>query len=190
MEDTLHNLTKAFVGESQARNRYTFYAKAARDEGYEQIAEVFELTANQEKQHAKNLFKLISTLNTSREAVKVETEAPTVFGTTSENLKAAISGENFEHTIMYPEFANTAESEGHQDIANRLKAIAKAEEHHEERYQKLLTEIENGSVFKKNQESSWVCRECGYVHLGTTPPDICPSCDHASAFFQLKCEDY
>ena len=190
MEKTLQNLTKAFVGESQARNRYTFYAKTARDEGYEQIGELFELTANQEKQHAKNLFKLISALNPSGQAIKVEAEAPTIFGTTSENLKAAIGGENFEHTIMYPGFATTAEGEGHQDIANRLRAIAKAEEHHEERYQKLLNEIENETVFKKPQDVFWVCRECGYTHFGTTPPDLCPSCDHASAFFQLKCEEF
>jgi len=190
MKQTLQNLTKAFIGESQARNRYTYYAKIAREEGYEQIAEIFELTANQEKQHAKNLFTLVSRLNPSGQQVSVEAEAPTVFGTTAENLKAAISGENFEQTKMYPGFADLAESEGHQDIANRLRSIAKAEEHHEERYQKLLNEVKAGTVFKKETEVVWICRECGYPHLGPTPPANCPSCDHSSAFFQLKNEEY
>jgi rubrerythrin len=190
MADTLQNLTKAFIGESQARNRYTFYAKTARNEGYEQIAEIFELTANQEKQHAKNLFTLISSLNTSGQPLQVETEAPTVLGTTAENLKAAIAGENFEQTKMYPEFADTAEGEGHQDVAKRLRSIARAEEHHEERYRKLLKEVEAKTVFKKAGEVIWVCRECGYAHSGSTPPVKCPACDHSSAFFQLKCEEY
>ncbi|MEI7690088.1 MAG: rubrerythrin family protein [bacterium] len=193
MSTTLENLSKAFVGESQARNRYTFYAKVARGEGFEQIAEIFEQTANQEKQHAKNLFKLINSLNTPElnvVAVKVEAEVPTVFGTTAENLQAAIDGEHFEHTSMYPEFADIAEKEGHQEISNRLRSIAKAESHHEERYQKLLKEINNGSVFTKEAEATWVCRECGYIHLGKSAPAKCPSCDHATAFFQLQCENY
>ncbi|MDD5693222.1 MAG: ferritin family protein [Patescibacteria group bacterium] len=190
MTETLQNLTKAFIGESQARNRYTFYAKIARDEGFEQIASIFEETANQEKEHAKNLFKLINELKDSDENISVETETPTIFGATVENLKAAIGGENFEHTKMYPEFADVAEKEGHQDIANRLRSIAKAEEHHEERYQKILNEVKAGTVFKKNKEVTWVCRECGYIHVGLTPPIKCPSCDHATAFFQQKCEEY
>ncbi len=190
MENTLQNLTKAFIGESQARNRYTFYAKTAREEGFEQIAEIFEQTANQEKQHAKSLFKLISALNKSGEAIMVEAEAPTVFGTTSENLAAAISGENFEQTKMYPDFAKIAEDEGHAEIAARLRSIAIAEKHHEERYLKLLAIVKGQSVFKKEQAVSWVCRECGYVHFGKTPLDNCPSCDHKMAFFQIQSEDY
>jgi len=193
MSTTLENLTKAFVGESQARNRYTFYAKIARDEGFEQIAEIFEQTANQEKQHAKNLFRLINGLNTPElnvVAVKVEVEAPTVLGKTAENLQSAIDGEHFEHTTMYPEFADLAEKEGHQEISNRLRAIAMAENHHEERYQKLLKSLKDGSLFKKVTETTWVCRECGYVHLGKSAPEKCPSCDHATAFFQVKCESY
>lgn len=190
MTETLKNLTKAFIGESQARNRYTFYTKIAQNEGYEQIAEIFELTANQEKQHAKHLFKLISELKENAEDIMVEAGTPTTFGTTVENLKAAIGGENFEHTKMYPGFADTAEKEGYQNIANRLRAIAKAEEHHEERYQKVLSEISAGTVFKKKKKVWWVCRECGYMHFGITPPEECPSCDHAKAFFQIKNEEY
>jgi rubrerythrin len=193
MSTTLENLTKAYIGESQARNRYTFYAKIARNEGYDQIASIFEETANQEKEHAKNLFRLINSMNTpdlNVVAIKVEVEAPTVLGTTAENLESAIAGENFEHTKMYPEFAETADSENLPEIANRLRAIAKAEEHHEERYKKLLKEVTDGTVFKKDEEVVWVCRECGYAHKGKTPLVKCPSCDHATAFFQIKCEEY
>jgi rubrerythrin len=190
MTETLQNLTKAFIGESQARNRYTFYTKIARNEGYEQIAEIFELTADQEKQHAKHLFRLINELKENSRNITVEAEAPTTLGNTGENLKAAIAGENYEHSKMYPEFADVAEKEGYQEIANRLRSIAKAEEHHEERYQKLLKEVETGTVFKKEKEVWWVCRECGYMHFGKTPPEKCPSCDHLLAFFQLKCEEY
>lgn len=190
MTETLQNLTKAFIGESQARNRYTFYAKVARNEGYEQIAAIFEETANQEKEHAKNLFKLINKLKENNENIQVEAGAPTVFETTKENLQAAIGGENFEYSKMYPEFADVADKEGYQEIANRLRAIAKAEEHHEERYKKLLKEVSDGTIFKKEEEVIWVCRECGYVHKGKTPPVKCPSCDHATAFFQVKAEEY
>lgn len=190
MKKTLQNLSKAFIGESQARNRYTFYAKTAREEGYEQIAEIFEQTANQEKQHAKSLFKLISKLNESGNPIEIEAEAPTVFGTTSENLEAAIAGENFEYTKMYPKFAEVAEEEGLDAIAHRLRSIAIAEKHHEERYQKLLVNLKNKSLFSKKQETSWVCRECGYVHFGKTAPTSCPSCDHSTAFFQVQSEDY
>jgi rubrerythrin len=184
MKQTIENLAKAFVGESQARNRYTFYAKIAKTEGYEQIAEIFELTANQEKQHAKHLFRLLKELEAKE--VKIEAEVPVVLGDTAENLKAAIAGENYEYSKMYPEFADTAEKEGRLDIATRLRAIAKAEENHEERYQALLDLLEDGSYFKKEKEVWWVCRECGFIYFGTTPPAKCPSCDHPTAFFQLK----
>jgi rubrerythrin len=190
MTETLHNLTKAFIGESQARNRYTFYAKIARNEGFEQIAAIFEESANQEKEHAKNLFKLINELKDNNENIQVEAEAPTIFETTKENLQAAIAGENFEQTKMYPEFADIAEREGYQEIANRLRSIARAEEHHEQRYKKLLKEVTAGTVFKKDEEVVWFCRECGYAHKGKTPPQKCPSCDHAIAFFQLQSEVY
>ena len=193
MEKTIQNLTKAFVGESQARNRYTFYAKVAMKEGYEQIGALFMETAEQEKTHAKRLFEHITDLNKKGEnveAIKVEAEAPVIYGTTIENLKTAIAGEHHETAEMYPEFAKTAEEEGLTDIANRLKAIGRAEAHHKERYQKLLKELEAGTIFKKNQEVEWMCRECGYVHTGITPPAKCPSCDHPPAFYQIKCEQY
>lgn len=194
MNKTIENLTKAFVGESQARNRYNFYAKIARKEGYEQIASVFSETEGQEKTHAKRLFEHIQELKeqSSEELpeIKVETSAPTTYKTTIDNLKSAIAGEHYEHTEMYPEFARVAEEEGFTNIANRLRAIAKAEEHHEERYKKLLEQLESGSVFKKEKEVWWVCRECGYVHFGVEPPEKCPSCDHPQAFYQVKCEEY
>jgi len=194
MENTIENLVKAFIGESQARNRYTFYAKIAKNEGFEQIAEIFLITAENEKEHASNLFKLINELkkksNEKLDEIKVETVAPTVLGSTMENLKAAIAGENHEYTKMYPEFADAAEKEGFPEIAARLRAIAKAEKHHEERYKKLLKEVEAGTIFKKEKDVWWVCRECGYVHFGKEPPEECPSCDHARSYFQLKCEEY
>lgn len=190
MQKTLENLTKAFIGESQARNRYTFCAKVAKKEGFEQIAEIFLVTADNEKEHAKRLFEHIQELKKDNEEIQVEAAAPTVYGTTAENLKAAIAGENYEHTQMYPEFADTAEKEGLSAISARLKAIAIAEKHHEERYKKLLEQVENNTVFKKEQDVDWVCRECGYVITAAEPPEKCPSCNHARAFFQLKCEEY
>jgi len=194
MKETIKNLTKAFIGESQARNRYAFYAKVAKKQGFEQIAEIFLITAENEKEHAKRLFEHINELkkesNENLEEIRVEAVAPTVFGDTIENLKAAIAGENYEYTEMYPEFADIAEKEGLPKIAARLRAIAIAEKHHEERYKKLLKEVEAGTVFKKEKEVSWVCRECGYVHFGTEAPEKCPSCDHGRSFYQIKCEEY
>jgi len=191
---TIENLVKAFIGESQARNRYTFYAKAAKKEGFEQIAEIFLITAENEKEHATNLFRLINELKEKiggeLDEIRVEAVAPTVLGSTSENLKAAIAGENYEHTKMYPEFADVAEEEGLPHIAKRLRAIAEAERHHEERYRKLLREVEAGTFFKKEEDVWWVCRECGYIHFGKEPPERCPSCDHPRSYFQLKCEEY
>jgi len=194
MSETIKNLAKAFIGESQARNRYTMYSKVAKKEGFEQIAEIFLITADNEREHAAKLFEEIQKLkNHSKEdlaAIKVEAEAPTAYGATADNLKAAIAGENWEHVTMYPEFAAKAEEEGYDKIATRLKAIARAEEHHEERYIKLLKQVEDGAVFKKDAETWWVCRECGYVHFGKEAPKECPACNHAQAFYQLKCESY
>ncbi len=194
MKRTLENLTKAFIGESQARNRYTFYAKTAQKEGYDQIAAIFLLTADNEREHAKWLFRLINEIKTrsgeSAGEIVVEASAPTTLGTTVENLRAAIAGENYEHTSMYPGFADVAEEEGLKEIATRLRAIAKAEEHHEERYRKLLTEVENGTVFRKETAVKWVCRKCGYVHEGPEPPEKCPSCNHETGYFEVKCEEY
>jgi len=192
--DTIENLAKAFVGECQARNRYTFYAKIAKKEGYEQIAEVFLVTAENEREHASTLFKLINELKEKTgeklEEIKVDAAVPTTLGSTIENLRAAIAGENYEHTRMYPEFAEVAEREGFPDIAERLRAIARAEEHHEERFRKLLKEVEAGTVFRKDREVWWVCRECGYVYYGKEPPEECPSCGHPRSYFQIKCEEY
>ena len=194
MKKTIENLTKAFIGESQARNRYTFYAKIAQKEGYDQIAELLLITADNEREHAKWLFRLINELKgkTGEELkeISVEAAAPLTLGSTAENLQAAIDGENYEHTSMYPGFAQVAEEEGFPEIATRLRAIAKAEAHHEERYRKLLAQVQAGTVFKKPQSVTWVCRKCGYVHEGTEPPERCPSCNHEANYFQVKCEEY
>lgn len=194
MKKTIENLAKAFVGESQARNRYTFYSKVARSEGFEQIAEIFLLTAENEKEHAKRLFEHINELKNKIgekiEEIEVQASVPMIYSDTKKNLKSAISGENHEYTKMYPEFASIAEKEGLREIALRLRAIAIAEKHHEERFKKILAELEKGAIFKKDKEVWWVCRECGYVHFGKQPPDKCPSCDHEENFYQIKCEEY
>lgn len=194
MKKTAENLAEAFVGESQARNRYTFYAKIARKEGFEQIAEIFLLTAENEKEHAKRLFEHIQELKNKAgektDEIKISASVPVVYGDTKENLKSAIAGENHEYNEMYPDFARTAEKEGLKEIAFRLKAIAIAEKHHEERFKKILVELEKEAVFKKEKEVWWVCRECGYVHFGEQPPEKCPSCDHGKSFYQIKCEEY
>ncbi len=194
MNKTIENLTKAFVGESQARNRYTIYAKIAKKEGYEQISKIFLETADQEREHAKWLFKMINELKKEEgnnvDEIKINAGAPNAMGTTVENLKAAAAGENYEHTDMYPNFAKTAEEEGYADIATRLKSIAKAEAHHEERYKKLITETEANSVFQKEEENAWVCIKCGFEHNGKNAPEKCPACDHSKAYFKIKCEQY
>ncbi len=194
MERTLENLVKAFIGESQARNRYSRYAKVARKEGYEQIAEIFEITAENEREHAKWLMTMIQELlkksNKSMSSMKVEVEAPLVIGDTIQNLQAAIEGEHYENAEMYPEFARVAEEEGLKDVAERLRAIAKAEEHHEERYRKLLELVREGKFFKRDEEVVWVCRKCGYVHVGSEPPAKCPSCEHPYNYFQVRCEEF
>jgi len=190
MGKTLKNLTKAFIGESQARNRYTFYSKIATKEGFHQIAEIFLQTAEHEREHASQLFKLINEIKENEDNIQVEAEAPTTFGTTRENLNAAIAGENYETTTMYPEFADVAEKEGLNKIADRLRAIAVAEKHHRDRYQKLLKEIENNTVFKKEKKVYWVCMKCGYMHEGEEPPAVCPSCNHARNYFERQSEEY
>lgn len=195
MKETLKNLCKAFIGESQARNRYTFYAKIAQNEGYQQIGEIFLLTADQEKAHAKRLFEYIQELKkelpeNEQSEIEVDAACPTTYGTTLENLKAAAAGEHYEYNKMYPEFAETAKKEGYNEIAQRLLAIAKAEEHHEERYKKLIEQIEKGTYFKKSEKVWWVCRECGYAFFGTSPPEICPACKHPKAYYQIKNEEY
>ena len=191
--ETIKNLVKAFIGESQARNRYTFYSKIAQKEGFEQIAEIFLITAENEREHAKWLYRLINELKKKEnvgDEISVEASAPLVLGNTVENLKAAIAGENYEQTKMYPEFAEVAEKEDFSNTAKRLRAIAIAEKNHEERYKKLLAEVESETVFKKDKKVIWVCRKCGYVHEGEEPPQECPSCSHPKNYFELKCKEY
>lgn len=183
---TEKNILTAFCGESQARNRYTYFASAAKKEGYVQISHIFEETAAQEKEHAKRLFKLL-------EGGEVEITAAFpagVIGTTVENLEEAANGENYEHTIMYPGFAVTAREEGFQDIANVFEAIAVAEKQHEKRYQALKANIESSSVFQKGDQVTWCCRNCGYLHEGAHALEKCPACDHPQAHFELLCENW
>ena len=194
MQKTLENLAKAFVGESQARNRYTMYGKVARAEGLEQFAEIFLITADNEREHATWMFKMIQELKKkvkeNTDEIKIEAGVPTIYGATAENLKAAIAGENWEHTSMYPEFAATAEAEGLTEIAKRLRAVAQAEEHHEERYIKMLKQVEAGTVFKKTKKSGGSAANAVTRILAPNRQSNAPSCDHARAFYQLKCEEY
>ncbi|MGF7119596.1 rubrerythrin [Methanobacterium oryzae] len=195
MQKTMENLAKAFIGESQARNRYTLYSKVAKKEGYNQLSEIFLVTAENEREHAKWLMKMIQGLKEETgkvpdEIVVGEAAAPVIYGTTVENLKSAIAGEHYENSEMYPEFANVAQDEELYDISERLRAIAHAEEHHEERYRKILAQIEAGTLFKKEKEVEWTCRKCGYTLRGMQPPIECPSCDHPREYFEIKCEEY
>ncbi|MCC7573837.1 MAG: rubrerythrin family protein [Candidatus Methanofastidiosum sp.] len=193
MSKTLENLTKAFIGESMARNRYTIYAKIAYKEGYDQVSELFLLTADNEREHAKWLFRMINDIKKKEgnpTEIKVEAEAPLILSNTIENIKGAIAGEHYEYANMYPEFADTAEKEGFKDVATRLRAIAVAEKHHEGRYKKLIKELQEGTFFKKKEKVVWVCRKCGYINEGTEPPEICPSCNHEKAYFERQCESY
>jgi rubrerythrin len=183
---TEQNLLKAFAGESQARNRYEFFVKVAKTEGYEQIAAIFQLTADQEKQHAKRFFKFLE----GGEVEITATYPAGKIGTTAENLKAAAMGENEEWTILYPEFAKIAEEEGFPKIASAFKMIAKVEAEHEKRYNKLLKNLTDDSVFKKGEKVKWSCRNCGYVHEGEKALENCPACEHPKAFFEVFSENY
>jgi len=183
---TEKNLVAAFAGESQARNRYTYYASQAKKEGYVQIAAIFEETANQEKEHAKREFKFLQ-----GGEVEITGGFPAgLIGTTVENLKAAAAGENYENTTMYPEFAEIAEKEGFSEIAGVFKSIGIAEKRHEDRYVALAKNIEDGKVFKRDAAVRWTCRNCGYVHEGTEAPKVCPACNHAQAHFEIDATNY
>jgi len=183
---TERNILTAFAGESQARNRYTYFASKAKKDGYVQISAIFEETANQEKEHAKRLFKLLE-----GGEVEISGSFPAgVIGTTLENLLEAAGGENYEHTIMYPEFAKTAMEEGFKDIAAIFTAIAVAEKQHEKRYRALAANIEKGSVFKRDKKVTWRCRNCGYLHEGEAAVDKCPACAHSRDHFELLGENY
>jgi len=183
---TEKNLLTAFAGESQARNRYTYFASQAKKEGFEQIAWVFEETANQEKEHAKRLFKF---LEGGEVEVKASFPAGRI-GSTLENLMEAAAGENHEHTEMYPDFAVTAREEGFNTIADVFMRIAVAEKQHEKRYRDLAANIEAGRVFKRDQDVVWRCRNCGYLHTGAEAPETCPACNHPRAHFELLGENY
>lgn len=195
MQKTMENLAKAFIGESQARNRYTLYAKVAKKEGYQQLSDIFLVTAENEREHAKWLMKMINGLKEEtgkvpEEIIVGEATAPTVYGTTEENLKSAIAGEHYENSEMYPGFADIAEEEGLIDISDRLRAIGRAEVHHEERYTDILNQIQAGTLWKKDDYVDWTCLKCGFVFNGTEPPQKCPSCDHPTKYFELRCEKF
>ena len=183
---TEKNILTAFSGESQARNRYSYFTSKAKKEGYVQIASIFEETANQEKEHAKRLFKLLE-----GGEVEITGAFPAgVIDTTLENLKGASAGEHYEHTIMYPGFAKVAREEGFDSIALIFEAIAVAEKQHEKRYNDLAANIETGKVFKREEKVVWRCRNCGYLHEGTEALDACPACAHPQAHFELLGENY
>lgn len=183
---TEKNLLTAFAGESQARNRYNYFASKAKKEGFVQISSIFEETANQEKEHAKRLFKFLEGGD-----VEISAAFPAgVIGTTLENLKASAAGEHHEHTEMYPEFAVVAREEGFNAIADVFMAIAVAEKQHEKRYNDLAANIEANRVFKRDEEVFWRCRNCGYIHTGMEAPESCPACAHPQAHFELLGENY
>ena len=183
---TEKNLLTSFAGESQARMRSTYFASVAKKEGYEQISAIFTETADQEKEHAKRMFKWLE-----GGMVEITASYPAgVIGTTAENLKAAAAGENEEWTTDYPHFADVADAEGFPAIAIMYRNIAIAEKGHEERYLALLSNIENGTVFKKAEETVWQCRNCGYIHVGTEAPEVCPACIHPQAHFEVKKTNY
>ena len=170
---TEKNLMEAFAGESQARNKYTYFASKAKKEGFEQIAEIFEKTAGNEKEHAKLWFKELDGI-----------------GSTAENLAAAADGENYEWTDMYEGFAKTAEEEGFKELAIKFRLVAAIEKRHEERYRALLKNVEAQEVFKKSEVKVWECRNCGHIVVGTSAPQICPTCAHPQSYFELNCENY
>jgi rubrerythrin len=183
---TEKNLLAAFAGESQARNRYTFFAGVAKKEGYEQIAALFLETADNEKEHAKRFFKFLeggmAEFTASFPAGRI--------GTTAENLKAAAEGENEEWTRLYPAAAAVADEEGFVEAAAAFRNIARVEVEHEKRYRRLLANVEQGRVFRKDKPATWKCRNCGYHHEGTDAPEVCPTCLHPKSFFELLCEEY
>ena len=170
---TEKNLEAAFAGESQARNKYTYFASKAKKEGFEQIAALFLKTADNEKEHAKMWFKELNGI-----------------GSTTDNLKAAADGENFEWTDMYEGFAKTAEEEGFADLAKKFRLVAAIEKHHEERYRALLKNIETAQVFEKSEVKIWECRNCGHIVVGTKAPEICPACAHPQSYFEISAENY
>jgi len=189
---TAENLLKAFAGESQARNRYTFYASVADKEGFKQIKNIFIETADNEKEHAKRFYKfLLEGLQGELPAmIEINASYPVAQGTTIENLKAAADGENEEWSDLYPEFAKVAQEEGFPEIAAAFRLIGSVEKHHEERYKKLAENIANDVVFKKSEKIKWKCGNCGYIHEGTEAPEKCPACVHPKSYFEVLVEAY
>jgi rubrerythrin len=184
--ETEKNILTAFAGESQARNRYTYFASTAKKEGFVQISHIFEETANQEKEHAKRLFKFLEGGD-----VEITAAFPAgIIGSTLENLKASAAGENHEHIEMYPSFAKIAREEGFNEVADVMEAIAIAEKQHEKRYNALIANIEADRVFKKEDEVVWRCRNCGYIHTGKQAPEECPACAHPKDHFELLGENW
>ncbi|MBU1297615.1 MAG: rubrerythrin family protein [Bacteroidetes bacterium] len=180
------NLLTAFAGESQARNRYTYFASQAKKKGYEQISAIFLESADNEKEHAKRLFKFLE-----GGEVEISASFPAgIIGDTKANLKSAAQGENYEHTKMYPEFARIAEEEGFSEISAVFSTIAVAEKQHEKRYLTLFENVEKNKVFKKDKVIKWKCRNCGYIHEGVEVPEKCPACDHPRAYFEVLSENY
>ena len=183
---TEQNLLKSFAGESQARNRYTYFASVAKKEGFEQISAIFQETADQEKEHAKKMFKWLE-----GGMVEITASYPAgVISNTLDNLKAAAAGEHEEWSLDYPHFAEVADKEGFPEIAMMYRAIAIAEKGHEERYAAFVKNIEEGKVFEKDTETTWQCRNCGYIHTGTEAPELCPACAHPKAHFEVKKENW
>ena len=183
---TEKNILTAFAGESQARNRYTYFASKAKKVGYEQMHGIFLETADNEKEHAERLFKFLEGGET-----EIQASYPTgIIGSTVDNLEAAAGGENYEHTIMYPGFAKIADEEGFPEVASAMRAIAMAEKQHEKRYLGLLDNIRTNRVFKRNEVVQWKCRNCGYVHQGSEPPNECPACAHPKSYYELLSENW
>jgi rubrerythrin len=183
---TEKNLLTAFAGESQARNRYSFFSSQAKKEGYEQISAIFLETADNEKEHAKRLFKFLE-----GGQVEIKASFPAgIIGKTEANLQEAAGGENYEYTVMYPEFAKMADKEGFSEIAQVFRSIANAEKQHEKRYLALMNNLKNNMVFKRDQVIKWKCRNCGYIHQGKEAPELCPACAHPKAYFELLGENW
>ena len=184
--ETEKNVLKSFAGESQARNRYTFFASVAKKEGYEQIAGIFLETASNEKEHAEVFFKHMSGGD-----VEITAEYPAgKIGDTAENLLAAAEGEKLEWGTLYPDFEEAAKKEGLNDVAKSFEEIAEVEEQHEKRFRRLLENVVNGTVFKRDVKVPWKCRNCGYVHIGMEPPTVCPACQHPQSYYELLAENY
>jgi len=211
MQKTIECLLQSYLGESQARNRYTFFASQAKKEGYEQIAEIFTTTAEQEKKHGKTFYEFLIKLNKQTDGLplsgetpqycegrgsptkidlNMDMEIPLVLGTTAENLKASIEGEHEESHNLYPKFAAIAQEEGYPEIATKFRAIVQAEQHHKINFEKLLQLVESGTYFKERGTITRTCRECGYMVVGAEAPKICPSCDHPQGFFQKLQNEY